>query len=212
MTLLLARALADALLPQRCPGCGEPAEAAKLLCDGCAARVPRLRVALCARCLAGGGDGAACARHRAFTVYAPWLFDERAAAVVHALKYHDRPALAAPLGAELAAALPRAWRRPDLVLEVPLHAARERERGYNQSAALAGALADALGAPRLPGALRRVRPTPPQARLRARPRGYEPRGRLRRPKAGVAARAARAAGGRRDHHRGHARRRAGGAA
>lgn len=165
MTLLLARALADALLPQRCPGCGEPAEAAKLLCDGCAARVPRLRVALCARCLAGGGDGAACARHRAFTVYAPWLFDERAAAVVHALKYHDRPALAAPLGAELAAALPRAWRRPELVLEVPLHAARERERGYNQSAALAGALADALGAPRLPGALRRVRPTPPQARL-----------------------------------------------
>lgn len=165
MTLRLARALADALLPQRCPGCGEPAEAAKLLCDACAARLPRLRAALCARCLAAGRDGAACARHRAFTVYAPWLFDERAAAVVHALKYHDRPALAAPLGAELAAALPRAWRRPDLVLEVPLHAARERERGYNQSAALAGALADALGAPRLPGALRRVRPTPPQARL-----------------------------------------------
>jgi predicted amidophosphoribosyltransferase len=51
------------------------------------------------------------------------------------------------------------------VLDVPLHAARLRERGYNQSAALADALADVLGAPRLPGALVRVRATPPQARL-----------------------------------------------
>jgi ComF family protein len=103
-------------------------------------------------------------------VYAPWLFDERAAAVVHALKYQDRPALAAPLGTEMATALPGAWRRPDLVLEVPLHAARLRERGYNQSAVLADALADALGAPRWPGALRRTRATRPQARLGPRER------------------------------------------
>jgi ComF family protein len=165
MTVSLARSVADALLPQRCPGCGAPAGGHVLLCATCAARVPRLRTALCARCLVAGREGAPCARHRAFTVYAAWQFDERAAALVHALKYHDRPALAAPLGTELAAALPAAWRRPDLVLEVPLHAARLRERGYNQSAALADSLADVLGAPRLPGALRRTRPTAPQARL-----------------------------------------------
>lgn len=165
MTASLLRAVADALLPQRCPGCGVPAAAARLLCEVCAARIPRLRVPLCARCLAAGREPSGCARHRAFAVHAAWLFDERAAAVVHALKYHDRPGLAAPLGAEMAACLPPAWRRPDLVAEVPLHPARLRERGYNQSAALADALADALGAPRLPGSLRRVRATRPQARL-----------------------------------------------
>lgn len=165
MSAGLLRALADAVLPQRCPGCGAPADAERLLCGPCAARVPRLRAPLCARCLVEGREPSGCARHRAFRVFAAWVFDERAAAVVHALKYHDRPALAAPLGSELAAALPAAWRRPDLVLELPLHAARERERGYNQSAALARALADALGAPHLDGALRRTRATPPQARL-----------------------------------------------
>ena len=165
MTGAFLQVLAGALLPQRCPGCGEPAAAAKLLCDACAGRVPRLRAVLCARCLLEGREPSGCARHRAFSVFAPWLFDERAAAVVHALKYQDRPRLAASLGGEMAAALPRTWRRPDLVLDVPLHAARLRERGYNQSAALADALAETLGAPRLEGALRRVRATEPQARL-----------------------------------------------
>ena len=77
--------MADALLPQRCPGCGEPADATKLLCDDCAARVPRLRSALCARCLVEGREPSGCARHRAFSVFAPWLFDERAETMVHAL-------------------------------------------------------------------------------------------------------------------------------
>jgi len=165
MTGALLRAVVEAVLPQRCPGCGLPAAASSLLCDACAARIPRLRTPLCARCLVREREPAGCRRHRGFGVHAPWLFDERAAAVVHALKYHDRPRVAAPLGAEMAASLPGEWRRPDLVLEVPLHATRLRERGYNQSAELADALADALAAPRLPGALRRVRATPPQARL-----------------------------------------------
>jgi predicted amidophosphoribosyltransferase len=48
---------------------------------------------------------------------------------------------------------------------VPLHSARERERGYNQAAALAEALASELAAPRWPGALRRTRATAAQAQL-----------------------------------------------
>jgi ComF family protein len=52
-----------------------------------------------------------------------------------------------------------------LVLEVPLHPARRRERGYNQAGLLADALSHACGTPRLEGVLARVRPTRPQARL-----------------------------------------------
>lgn len=160
----LARDLLDFALPQRCPGCGVPADPSRLLCDGCRARIPRLDTALCVRCLAAGREGAGCRAHPGFATRAAWIYDERAALVVHALKYDQRPGLARALGAEMARALPPGY-RPDLVVEVPLHRARQRERGYNQAAALAGALAEAIAAPRLAGALTRVRPTRAQARL-----------------------------------------------
>lgn len=50
----------------------------------------------------------------------------------------------------------------DLVIPVPLHWLRSWQRGYNQSAALAGALAARLQLPCRPGWLRRVRNTPSQ--------------------------------------------------
>lgn len=158
-----ARASLAFALPQRCPGCGEPASHARVLCEDCLARIPRLRTPLCARCLAAGREPWACARHAGHRVFAPWQFDERAAEVVHPFKYGGRPGLAAALGPELAGALPAAWRAADLVLELPLHRARERERGYNQAGRLADALAEAIGAPRLANALVRVRATAPQA-------------------------------------------------
>lgn len=162
--LTLARDLLDFALPQRCPGCGVPADASRLLCVACLARIPRLDTALCVRCLASGRVGAGCRAHTGFEARAAWIYDERAARVVHALKYDQRPGLARALGVEMARALPPGY-RPDLIVAVPLHRARQRERGYNQAAALAGALAEAIAAPRLDGALTRVRPTRAQARL-----------------------------------------------
>jgi len=166
---LLSPAL-EFLLPQRCPGCGEPALPERVLCERCVARIPRLSTPLCARCLAAGRPPEGCVRHAGFRVFAPWQYDDHAGAVVHALKYGSRPALAAALGGVLAGAVPPAWRAADLVLEVPLHPARERERGYNQAALLADALAESLAAPRMNGSLARVRATRPQARLGERAR------------------------------------------
>src|SRR4029077_16309659 len=125
--------------------------------------------AVCARCLAREREGFGCARHPAFQVWPAWVYDERAALVVHALKYDARPGLARPLAAELARALPPAPRW-DLVTAVPLHPARERERGYNQAACLAEALADAIGAPYVTRVVERVRAIAPQARMDARAR------------------------------------------
>jgi ComF family protein len=51
---------------------------------------------------------------------------------------------------------------PDIVVPVPLHFWRRMWRGYNQSAALAAALARGLGLPCAPHWLRRVRHTPRQ--------------------------------------------------
>jgi ComF family protein len=180
----IARDLMAFAFPQRCPGCDAPAPPADLLCAACLDAIPRLATPLCARCLVRGDDPSGCVRHPGHAVWSAWLYDERAARVVHALKYEARLGLAARLGAEIARALPTAL-KPDLILAVPLHPARRRERGYNQAELLADALAEAIGAPRLDRALERVRDTRPQARLDQRARRENVAGafRARRPSA-----------------------------
>jgi len=54
---------------------------------------------------------------------------------------------------------------PDLIVPVPLHPRRVRERGYNQSLELARGLGRALGRPVAAQALTRVRDTAPQSSL-----------------------------------------------
>lgn len=152
-------------LPLRCAGCGEVGGATGVLCAACLARIPRFGEALCARCLIEGREGLECGRHAGDRVFAPWIWDERAAALVHAFKFAARPGVARVLGPVLAAALPREWRRPDVLVPVPLHRARQRERGYNPAALLADALSAEIGTPRISGLIERCRATPPQSRL-----------------------------------------------
>lgn len=165
----LAGAAEDAAalaLPARCGHCGAAVAGGAPLCAPCRAAIPSLPVALCVACLARGRDPSACAVHAGRRARAAWLYDARAAHVVHAFKFGGRPDLAGALADALAAALP-SGPRPDLVVPVPLHAARRRERGYDQAERLATALATRVGAPCVPGVLRRARATAPQSRLGA---------------------------------------------
>jgi predicted amidophosphoribosyltransferase len=84
-------------------------------------------------------------------------------AVVHEFKYGGREDLARPLARLLSERIetPRA----DLVVPVPLHRTRLRERGYNQAGLLARAAAPVWRAPPVEGLLVRSRPTRAQARL-----------------------------------------------
>ena len=164
-----ARNVIGFALPQRCPGCGDEAESARLLCDACHAAIPRIAMPLCARCLARGAEPVGCGRHPGRAVWPAWVYDERAARVVHALKYQGRRGLAAGLAAELARVAPPAP-RADLVMAIPLHSARRRERGYNHAGLLAEALSVHIGVPLLEGAIERTRDTRPQARLDPRSR------------------------------------------
>ena len=151
-------------LPQRCPACGAPATPQRLLCVGCLERIPALSFAVCARCLVRGRDPVGCTRHPHAQVWPALVYDERAALLVHALKYGARPGLAAALAGPLARSLPAAL-GADLIAPVPLHSARRRERGYNQAWSLAVALSAGLGVPALEDVLERRRATPAQARL-----------------------------------------------
>jgi ComF family protein len=97
---------------------------------------------------------------------------------LHAFKFGGRRALAAPLAALLAelglGALPGAT--PDLLVPVPLHARRERQRGYNQSALLATRLGQVWGVPVALDALGRATATVPQTDLDAAARRKNVRG------------------------------------
>jgi ComF family protein len=64
----------------------------------------------------------------------------------------------------------------DLVIPVPLHWRRRWERGYNQSEALARAVASYLRLPCRPGWLRRIRNTPMQTQQTAAGRRENVRG------------------------------------
>lgn len=92
-------------------------------------------------------------------------------AIVHALKYGARSTLARPLAARLRASGEDVLAGADMVVPVPLHRSRRRQRGFNQAAELARH----LGVP-MEEALRRTRPTPSQADLPASRRHANVRG------------------------------------
>jgi len=82
-------------------------------------------------------------------------------------KYKDVKALAAPLGALMEEYL-RAHPLPATVLvPVPLHPRRLRERGYNQSLLLARELGRLASMPIVERTLVRIKNTPPQTRTKS---------------------------------------------
>jgi ComF family protein len=167
------RNIQDWLFPGNCLLCRARLPAGADLCAACDASLPRTGVT-CPRCaapLAAGAIGVcgACPkRPPAFdAVIAAFRYATPADRLIQDLKYHRRLALARVLGRRLAARVARDdAARPDVLVPVPLHPARLRERGYNQSLELARVVARQLGVPLAPhAAVARVRPTASQTRL-----------------------------------------------
>ena len=76
------------------------------------------------------------------------LYDSRWRRLVHDLKYKNRKAVIAPLATWLAGEIiDHDYCNPGLVVPVPLHPVREKERGYNQAALLARHTARSLKIP-----------------------------------------------------------------
>jgi ComF family protein len=89
---------------------------------------------------------------------------------IHGLKYRGHSALAGPLGGLMAAYWVQHPMSADIVVPVPLHATRLRERGYNQAALLAREMAGRVGLAVDEQTLIRQRATAPQIELNARQR------------------------------------------
>lgn len=85
-------------------------------------------------------------------------------ALIAAFKYQGRLTLTDALGELLSARMPPAW-QDSLLVPVPVHAQRLRQRGYNQAALLAREVASRLHMPCLPDRLQRLRATTMQKSL-----------------------------------------------
>jgi ComF family protein len=76
---------------------------------------------------------------------------------LHALKYRGERRLAPVLGRAMAERWRRAGRGGDVLVPVPVHPARRRERGFDQAEDLAAAVSTALGLPWVAALERRTR-------------------------------------------------------
>src|SRR5215831_12028331 len=159
----------DLVFPPLCPVCRE------LLGDG-------RRDPLCGTCwrrLSRIGPPACRSRPPRFAyARAAARYGDVVREAIHAFKFAGRRSLADPLGDLLAdlglSALPGP--RPDVLIPVPLHRRRQRDRGCNQALLLARRLEQHWQIPVAPGALARRTATAPQADLDASARRRNVRG------------------------------------
>ena len=167
------RALASLFYPSLCAVCSEPVEASEYLCEACDRKAPRIKAPFCAKCSEPFPGGitetfscANCAHRTLHFESAVSAFRSRGIVrkVVHEFKYGHHAHLRHPIADWLAETLedPRLQgRRFDLLVPVPLHPARRRERGFNQAELLAELLSVRAAVP-YRKALQRVRYTTTQ--------------------------------------------------
>ena len=157
----------DLLFPPRCLVCQR---VGTWLCAECVSSLPFIRGPACERCGVPLQKGVVCRRCskqplRIDGVRSVFLFQGAIRVAVHKLKYRGRRGLAGPLGVLMAEGWLEQHIEVDLVVPVPLHPRRRRQRGYNQSALLAAVLARRIQRSLFEEALVRVRNTRPQMEL-----------------------------------------------
>jgi ComF family protein len=182
------RALLDLLFPPLCHVCKAfiPHAGELLICAGCRQKISYLVTPFCTVCgipfvtQAGQNHlcGACLARPPLPVSRSATLLTGPVQELIHRFKYGGRVHLGQPLGLLTAAGLAEfcGEAAPDLIVAVPLHRKRLRQRGYNQSQLLGNVLANKWGVPQEIGNLRRVRWTDSQTGLDARDRASNVKG------------------------------------
>jgi ComF family protein len=184
----MLRALLDLLFPPLCHACKAfiPDAGDLFLCPNCLDKTSFIVSPLCTVCGApflteGGVDHPCgpCVIHQPpFICRSATILNGPVQDLVHRFKYGNRVHLAEPLGiltATTLAASHEEW-APDLILPVPLHRKRLRQRGFNQSQLIGQVLSKRWKVPLEVGNLRRIRWTEPQTTLDAEARVTNVRG------------------------------------
>jgi len=172
----LLEAAVSLLYPPVCTICGRSVGAGEYLCDQCETKAVRIVAPFCQKCsepFEGAITSAfTCANCAHRTIY----FDAAVAAyrgrgivrqIIHEFKYGRQIYLRHLVARWLHAALDDerlCGRRFDVIVPVPLHPARQRERGFNQASLLAEMLSAQTSIPAKP-VLERIRYTTTQTAL-----------------------------------------------
>lgn len=167
MLLRAVEPLLDLIFPPTCGGCGAEGT---FLCNDCEADIPaldRMRCRVCSK----PGTSLLCGWCRATDhpfdgITAPYRWDGIVRDLVYSLKYKGVRASAPRLSELMIAHLRRRSLSVDVIVPVPLHSRRERQRGYNHSALLAEGIGRGMGIPVAVDMLTRTRNTPPQVSMR----------------------------------------------
>ena len=162
---LIERGL-DLLFPPVCAGCRR---VGRWICLRCWQEMAWILAQTCARChQPTDGDGCThCpgAGEDPRVVAAAARFEGTAREAVHVLKYHRHHAIAPLMGRLMADAAGDV--QADVIVPVPLHPSRQRERGFDQAVLLARRAAHDLRVPIQPDGLKRIRKTSQQSNLDA---------------------------------------------
>lgn len=168
--------LAHSIFPPRCAGCGTYAETPDGVCSACRATIPILNFAYCPTCKQRLVTPLPHS-HTTYTLVAVTRFhNPRVQNIIHRLKYKRERRLARFCGELLAKSalnyfeLFPSEKDSVVVLPVPLHPKRLRERGFNQSAEIAIHFLEYLHHP-FPmdvSTLVRTKDTPSQTRQKSR--------------------------------------------
>jgi ComF family protein len=156
----------DLLFPRWCVGCGREGD---FICPSCLQSLPRITPPLCPRCGLPQSSASlcpACADWEAEIdgIRSPFRFDGVVRQAIHELKYRNLRAIASLFARLLNDYLMANHIPGEVLVPVPLHPKRLRERGYNQSQLLARELAKLNKLPLIDDCLIRAHHSPPQAR------------------------------------------------
>ena len=165
----------DILFPALCLACGktlEGAEKAAFICRACVAAIPVSVTLTCPRCGSRLAENIkTCHQDTPFRLAAASRYDDpRVKKLIWELKYGRKVGAAYPIASIIETHLGHLTVNLAnyLLVPMPLHPSRERERGFNQSEIIAKRLAERTNLKLASGALTRVKRTLPQAEAKNR--------------------------------------------
>ena len=140
------------------------------LCEPCYNHLPQLPDNHCPVCLWPVSTaeicGACLTKSPAFTrTIAALRYTFPVDALIHPLKYQTNLAIAPILANLLITRLETIERIPDVIIPMPLHPIRLRERGFNQAIEISRYISKQMGIVLLPDSCSRIKHTPPQTGL-----------------------------------------------
>lgn len=162
----ITQAIVEFLFPATCVGCGKWGN---FICSKCAKGLPRINPPFCRKCGKPESTGTFCpacwnSQGNIDGIRSVFHFEGVVRQAVHDLKYHHLKALSAPMADYLAEYVRQNPIPGDVLMPVPIHQNRIKQRGYNQSALIAGHLGKKLGIPVVTTCLVRSKDSLPQAR------------------------------------------------